>query len=165
MMKKSFWYNSDQNGDLLKPRTGHGQYVVDIDNMLFAISGLSNCTVSTYRVFLQCTMCTLFSLMPLYLLRPCIRYQGGRSCAGERVAPAEKFGLGRTKILSPNIRYFVANEDLSRLAKIFIAIFAPDERLPSSSTLSDTIRRRGDTGAYLGKQGRIQGHILGKSRI
>ena len=66
MMKKSFWYNSDQNGDLLKPRTGHGQYVVDIDNMLFAISGLSNCTVSTYRVFLQCTMCTLFSLMPLY---------------------------------------------------------------------------------------------------
>ena len=37
MMKKSFWYNSDQNGDLLKPRTGHGQYVVDIDNMLFAI--------------------------------------------------------------------------------------------------------------------------------
>ena len=74
MMKKSFWYNSDQNGDLLKPRTGHGQYVVDIDNMLFAISGLSNCTVSTYRVFLQCTMCTLFSLMPLYLLWPCIRY-------------------------------------------------------------------------------------------
>ena len=51
MMKKSFWYNSDQNGDLLKPRTGHGQYVVDIDNMLFAISGLSNCTVSTYRVY------------------------------------------------------------------------------------------------------------------
>ena len=42
MMKKSFWYNSDQNGDLLKPRTGHGQYVVDIDNMLFAITGLSN---------------------------------------------------------------------------------------------------------------------------
>ena len=81
------------------------------------------------------------------------------------MAPTEKFGLGRTKILSPNIRYFVANEDLSRLAKIFIAIFAPDERLPSSSTLSDTIRRRGDTGAYLGKQGRIQGHILGKSRI
>ena len=84
MMKKSFWYNSDQNGDLLKPRTGHGQYVVDIDNMLFAISGLSNCTVSTYRVFLQCTMCTLFSLMPLYLLWPCIRYQGGRSCAGQK---------------------------------------------------------------------------------
>ena len=53
----------------------------------------------------------------------------------------------------------------TRLTKIFIAIFAPDERLPSSSTLSDTIRRRGDTGAYLGKQGRIQGHILGKSRI
>ena len=74
MMKKSFWYNSDQNGNLLKPRTGHGEYVVDIDNMLFAISGLSNCTVSTYRVFLQCTMCTLFSLMPLYLLWPCIRY-------------------------------------------------------------------------------------------
>ena len=98
MMKKSFWYNSDQNGDLLKPRTGHGQYVVDIDNMLFAISGLSNCTVSTYRVFLQCTMCTLFNLMPLY-------------------------------------------------------------------PIVDTIRRRGDTGAYLGKQGRIQGHILGKSRI
>ena len=95
MMKKSFWYNSDQNGDLLKPRTGHGQYVVDIENMLFAISGLSNCTVSTYRVFLQCTMCTLFSLMPLYLLWPCIRYQSGRSCAGARVAPAEKFGLGR----------------------------------------------------------------------
>ena len=74
MMKKSFWYNSDQNGDLLKPRTGQGQCVVDIDNMLFAISGLSNCTVSTYRVFLQCTMCTLFSVMPLYLLWPCIRY-------------------------------------------------------------------------------------------
>ena len=33
--------------------------------------------------------------------------QGGRSCAGARVAPAEKFGLRR--ILSPNIRYFVAN--------------------------------------------------------
>ena len=64
MMKKSFWYNSDQNGNLLKPRTGH---VVDIDNMFFAISGLSNCTVSTYRFFFQCTMCTLFSLMPLYL--------------------------------------------------------------------------------------------------
>ena len=74
MMKKSFWYNSDQNGDLLKPRTGHGQYVVDIDNMLFAISGLSNCTVSTYRVFLQCTMCTLFSVMPLYLLWHCIQF-------------------------------------------------------------------------------------------
>ena len=74
MMKKSFWYNSDQNGDLLKPRTGHGQYVVDIDNMLFAISGLSNCTVSTYRVFLQCTMCTLFIVMPLYPLWPRIQY-------------------------------------------------------------------------------------------
>ena len=68
MMKKSFWYNHDRNGDLLKSRTGNGQYVVVIDNVLFAISGLSNCTVSTYRGFLQCTMCTLFSVMPLYLL-------------------------------------------------------------------------------------------------
>ena len=76
-------------------QNGYGQYVVVIDNVLFAISGLSNCTVSTYRVFLQCTMCTLFSLMPLYLLWPCIRYQGGRSCAGARVAPAKKFGLGQ----------------------------------------------------------------------
>ena len=103
MMKKSFWYNSDQNGDLLKPRTGHGQYVVDIDNMLFAITGLSNCTVCTYRVFLQCTMCTLFSVMPRYLLWPLY------------------------------IQY-----------------------------ISNTIRRRGDTGAYLGKMRRIQGHILGE---
>ena len=68
MMKKSFWYNYDRNGDLFKSRTGYGQYVVVIDNVLFAISGLSNCTVSTYRGFLQCTMCTLFSVMPLYLL-------------------------------------------------------------------------------------------------
>ena len=51
MIKKSFWYNSDQNGDLLKPRTGYGQYVVVIDNVLFVISGLINCTVSTNRVF------------------------------------------------------------------------------------------------------------------
>ena len=34
--------------------------------------------------------------------------QGGRSCTGARVAPAEKFGL-RKKILSPNIRYFFVN--------------------------------------------------------
>ena len=33
MIKKSFWYNSDQNGDLLKPRNGYGQYVVVIDNV------------------------------------------------------------------------------------------------------------------------------------
>ena len=74
MMKSSFRYNSNQNGDLLKPRTGYGQYVVVFDNVLFVISGLSNCTVSAYWVFLQCTMCTLFSVMPLYLLWPCIRY-------------------------------------------------------------------------------------------
>ena len=69
-----FLVQSRPIGDLLKSRTGNGQYVVVIDNVLFAISGLSNCTVSTYRGFLQCTMCTLFSVMPLYLLWPCIRY-------------------------------------------------------------------------------------------
>ena len=30
-----------------------------------------------------------------YLTRQRKQYQGGRSCTGARVAPAEKFGLGR----------------------------------------------------------------------
>ena len=37
--------------------------------------------------------------------------QGGRSCAGAQGAPQPKVWT-RTKILSPNIRYFVANGDL-----------------------------------------------------
>ena len=129
MMKKSFWYNSDQNGDLLKPRTGHGQYVVDIDNMLFAISGLTNCTVSTYRFFFPVHNVYFVqfdapvSFMTLYPI-------GWQKLRGSTVGPRRKVWTLHCQVLPP-----------------------------------DTIRRRGDTGAYLGKQGRIQGHILGKSRI
>ena len=39
-----------------------------------------------------------------------IKAQGGRSCAGAQGGPRRKVWT-RTKILSPNIRYFIANQD------------------------------------------------------
>ena len=65
--------------------------------------------------------------------------QGGRSCAGARGAPAEKFGLRRKFAITRKNDAFDAKIVITRLTKIVVPIFTPHERLPSSATLLTTL--------------------------
>ena len=61
-------------------------------------------------------------------------WAGWQKFCGGTGGPCRKVWT-RTDILSPNIRYFVAKIVNTCLTKIFMAIFAPDKRLPRSATL------------------------------
>ena len=67
--------------------------------------------------------------------------RAGRKCSGQgrvTVKPRGIFGVGqgRAQITRKNDA-FDAEIVNTRLTKIFIAIFAPDERLPSSAALTE----------------------------